>query len=467
MNIIGRESEQSELLRLRNSGEPEFVMVYGRRRVGKTFLIRQTLEKDFCFSMTGLANQKREAQLLNFQRTMSHFSKRLAQVTPKDWFEAFEQLRSLIEMSKMKRKVVFLDELPWMDTPKSNLVSALEHFWNDWASTRDDIMLIVCGSAASWLVKNIEANKGGLHNRLTAKIRLLPFTLHETHLFLRRKGIRWDIAKEAQCYMTMGGIPYYLNLLDKTKGLAENIDRLFCAENAMLADEFQHLYASLFTHSDEYVEMVKALSRKKLGLSRNEILEQTKRLDGGSLTRRLNDLCVCGFVNKYFAHGRGEFMYQLVDFYSLFYFQFLQPQQKKKQLVWRELMLSPTYTSWCGLAFERLCFAHILQIKRALGIEGVNTQTYALHKDNAQIDLVIERSDKVVNLCEIKFTDKPYVLTKREAELLSNRLNVLNSSFKTRRTVEIVLITNQKATRNAHYNGLINKNITLDDLVET
>ena len=465
MKIIGREQEQKELQRLLNSGNSEFVMIYGRRRVGKTFLVRETLGKDFCFAMTGLAKQNRKAQLLNFQRTLARYSKRLAKNTPADWYEAFEQLRTLLEQSKMKRKVVFLDELPWIDTPKSNLVSALEHFWNDWASSRSDIMLIVCGSAASWLVKNIEDNKGGLHNRLTAKMRILPFTLHETHLFLRYKGIRWDAAKEAQCYMTMGGVPYYLNLLDKNYGIAENIDRLFFKEEALLADEFQHLYASLFTHSDEYVEIVKALSKKKMGLSRNEILNQTKRLDGGSLTRRLKDLCECGFVNKYYAHGIVDALYQLVDFYSLFYFQFLQPSQKKKQIVWRELMLTSGYATWCGLAFERLCFAHIPQIKHALGIAGVSTQTYALYKENAQIDMVIERSDKVIDLCEIKFTDRPYVLSKREAELLSNRADVLMHSLKSRRTIEIVLISNQNAMRNMHYNSLINKNITLDDLI--
>lgn len=465
MKIIGREQEQIELKRLFNSGNSEFVMIYGRRRVGKTFLVRETLGKDFCFAMTGLAKQNRKAQLLNFQRTLARYSKRLAKNTPADWYEAFEQLRTLLEQSKMKRKVVFLDELPWMDTPKSNLVSALEHFWNDWASTRSDIMLIVCGSAASWLVKNIEDNKGGLHNRLTAKMRILPFTLHETHLFLRNKGIRWDSAKEAQCYMVMGGVPYYLNLLDKNYSIAENIDRLFCKEDALLADEFQHLYASLFTHSDEYVEIVKALSKKKMGLTRNEILAQTKRLDGGSLTRRLKDLCECGFVNKYYAHGIVDALYQLVDFYSLFYFQFLQPSQKKKQIIWREQMLTSGYATWCGLAFERLCFAHITQIKHALGIAGVSTQTYALYKKNAQIDMVIERSDKIIDLCEIKFTDRPYALTKREAELLSNRAEELAQSFRSRRTIEIVLISNQKAVRNIHYNSLINKNITLDDLI--
>jgi hypothetical protein len=204
-----------------------------------------------------------------------------------------------------------------------------------------------------------------------------------------------------------------------------------------------------------------------MGLPRNEILTQTKRLDGGSLTRRLKDLCECGFVNKYYVHGRVEALYQLVDFYSLFYFQFLQPAQKKKQIVWREQMLTSGYATWCGLAFERLCFAHILQIKHALGIAGVSTQTYALYKENAQIDMVIERSDKVVDLCEIKFTDRPYALSKREAELLSNRMDVLLQSFKSRRTVETVLITNQNAVRNMHYNGLINKNITLDDLINS
>ena len=449
------------------SGEPEFVMVYGRRRIGKTFLVRQTLGKAMCFYMTGIANARRDIQLQNFQQTMMQYSRRIARKTPEDWFEAFRQLRRLIEQSKLKRKVVFLDELPWMDTPKSNLVSALEHFWNSWGSTRSDLMLVVCGSAASWLVKHIVANRGGLHNRLTAKIRLQPFSLHETHLFLRHKGIRWDAAIEAQCYMTTGGIPYYLNLLDKEKSLAENIDSLFFADSAMLAGEFDNLYASLFTHSEEYVEIVRALSRKKTGYTRDEILQLLHRPDGGSLTRRLNDLTECGFVNKYFAHGRVEALYQLIDFYTLFYLHFIEPKQKTRQVVWRQQMLSPAYNTWCGLAFERLCFAHLEQIKQALGIAGISTQTYALYKDGTQIDMVIERPDKVVNLCEMKFTDLPYALTKREAEHLRARTETLNSIFKARRTVEITLITNLSAKRNVHYNSLINKNITIDDLIRS
>lgn len=463
MKIVGRENAQMEIRRLRDSGEPEFVMVYGRRRVGKTFLIRQTLGKDFCFYMTGIAKAKRELQLKNFQQTIAQYSKRLAQNVPADWFEAFQLLRRLIEKSKQKRKVIFLDELPWMDTPKSNLVSALEHFWNSWASARNDVMLIVCGSAASWLVKNIETNKGGLHNRLTAKIHLHPFTLHETHLFLLRKGIRWNAAQEAQCYMIMGGIPYYLNLLDKQKSLAENIDRLFCAEDALLVDEFRNLYASLFTHSDEYVEIVKVLSKKKIGFTREDILRQTKRADGGSLTRRLTDLCDCGFVRKYFARGNVNAIYQLTDFYTLFYLHFL--ADESKQVVWQQQMQSSSYLSWCGLAFERLCFAHLPQIKKALGIDGISTQTYALCKDDAQIDMVIERSDRVVSLCEMKFTDLPYALNKREAEAIRNRESVLNSCFKARRTINVVLITNLPAKRNMHFNGLVNKNITLDGLL--
>lgn len=467
MNIIGRERERSELLRLRDSGEPEFVMVYGRRRVGKTFLVRQTLGKDFCFAMTGLANQRREQQLQNFQRTMTHFSKRLAKTTPTDWFEAFEQLRILIEQSKLKRKVVFLDELPWMDTPKSNLVSALEHFWNDWASTRNDIMLVVCGSAASWLVKNIEDNKGGLHNRLTAKIRLMPFSLNETQKFLNRKGIRWDVAKIAECYMIMGGIPYYLNLLDRAVSFAENINRLFCNDSALLADEFSHLYASLFTHSEEYVNIVRILSKKKVGYTRQEIVEKLKRADGGGITRRLRDLCDCGFVNKYFVHGRVEALYRLVDFYTLFYLHFIENQRKRNQLVWQQMVLSSSYTSWCGLAFERLCFAHILQIKRVLGIEGVNTQTYALYKTDAQIDMIIERSDRVIDICEMKFTDQPYSLTKVEAEAIQNRIDIVKSIYKSRRTIDVILITNLKAKQNKYYTNLIYKNISLDNIIDS
>lgn len=452
--------------RLLQSGNPEFVMIYGRRRVGKTFLVRTLLSKEMCFSMTGIANARREEQLRNFQRTMMHYSKRIAKNAPADWFEAFEQLRTLIEQSKKKRKVVFLDELPWMDTPKSNLVSALEHFWNGWASAREDIMLIVCGSAASWLVKNIEANKGGLHNRLTAKIRLQPFTLCETNLFLRHKGIRWDLSQVAQCYMTMGGIPYYLNLLDKEKTLAENIDRLLCEENALLADEFSHLYASLFTHSEDYIDIVKVLSKKKLGYTRDEISHLTKKQDGGSLTRRLKALCECGFVRKYFAHGKADALYQLSDFYTLFYFQFLQHNKNLRQNVWQQEMLTSAYTTWCGLAFERLCFAHIKQIKHALGISGISTQIYAIYQPDYQIDMVIERADGYINLCEMKFTRLPYSMTKREAELIQNRMEQLTAAHKSRTTILPVLISNQKAKYNQHYNSVIVSNITLDDLAE-
>ncbi|MBR5686602.1 MAG: AAA family ATPase [Prevotella sp.] len=464
MKIIGRKSEQDELKRLYASSTSEFLMVYGRRRVGKTFLVREYFKDKFDFYVTGIARGNRKEQLMNFRSALAAQNNETDTPVFGNWFEAFDALRQHLQHSSSKRKLVFMDELPWMDSPKSDFIKALEHFWNVWASARSDIFLIVCGSAASWLVKNIVRNHGGLHNRLTCKMKINPFTLNESKVYLQEKGIRWENRMIAECYMVMGGIPYYLNLLDHRLSLAQNIDRLFFSESPLLEGEFGNLYASLFRKSEEYIRIVEALSKKKTGYTRDEIIKHTKISDGGGLTRKLEELEQCGFIRKYKAVGNVNHIYQLIDFFSLFHETFLKKGPSYDTDNWMHLTGTPSYHTWCGLSFERLCLAHLPQIKVALGISGISTNTFSFYDKETQIDMVIDRGDYLVNLCEMKFTEEAFSINKAYAEKLRQKMQRLKIHLKKRKGIFLVMITSLPMKENDHSVNLVQNNLVLDDL---
>ena len=464
MQIIGREQEIFELGRLMDSGRPEFVAVYGRRRVGKTFLIREYFKGSFAFYATGMARGNYKDQLTHFYETLVDYGLPKQQSTPKDWRENFRLLQTLIEKKRGEgRKVIFLDEVPWMDTQKSNFIQALDLFWNTWASARTDIVLIVCGSAAGWMVKNIVRNTGGLHNRLTCQMRIQPFTLKEVNEFLRSHGILWSAQTVAECYMIMGGIPYYLQYLDKSMSLAQNIDRLFFRENALLQDEYTNLFRSLFKHSEEYVKIVEALARKRCGLTRNEIIECCKITNGGGLTRRLEELEQCGFIRPYSTIGNANTHYQLVDFYTLFYHTFLTKAHAYDDNAWMYMQSGSRYNTWLGLSFERLCFAHLREVRQALSIGGVATKTFALRTESAQIDMLIERADKTITVCEIKWSGMTeYTLSKAETSKILERLDVARLKYP-RRNVMLCMITSAGIKRNEYVTQYVNNVISLED----
>lgn len=465
MKLIGRKQEQDELRRLAESEQPEFVAIYGRRRVGKTYLIRSFFHDNFTFYTTGIARGTRQEQLHHFSTALHEQCSALPKTDAEDWHEAFKRLRTLIGKSRQRRKVVFLDELPWMDTQKSEFVKALDLFWNEWGSTRSDLMLIVCGSAASWMVKNIIKNRGGLHNRLTCKLRLSPFNLNETSQFLRAKGIDWLDETVAECYMIMGGIPYYLMQLDKSCSLAQNVDRMFFRENALLSDEADNLYKSLFKKSENYVQIVEALVDKRSGLTRQEIVDATNLSNGGGLTRMLKELTECGFIRVFEPLYQREKIYQLCDFYTLFYYMFVRKQNGYDENVWMHLQGKQAHATWLGLSFERLCFAHATQIRKALRLESIATKTYPLYTEKAQMDMVIDRADGIVNLCEMKYTEQPYTLDKTEAERIRNRMASLQVLNRKKKNVQCVLVTKDDAKRNSYYNAMVVKNITMTDLI--
>lgn len=468
--MIGREEEQRRLRQAYESDYSEFVVVYGRRRVGKTFLIRETFNYKFTFQHVGLARKNTRQQLQNFQMSLRSQGYRRAPL-PANWLEAFDMLAGLISQSRAKKKLVFIDEMPWMDAPKSSFLSALEHFWNGFASARKDVLLIVCGSATSWITRKLLKNKQGLHNRATCRIHLQPFTLHECERYALQQRLGMNRRQLMEGYMIFGGIPYYWSLLDRERSLALNIDRLFFSRDGELRGEYSELYASLFHHPEKYLSVIEALCKKKMGLSRAEIVQESRLPENGKLTEVLEDLESCGFIRRYNHIGmktKGA-IFQLIDCYTLFYSHFIAGNPVNDEHFWSKNLDTGAYHSWCGLAFERVCLLHSRQIKMKLGVTGVLSSEYAWWitnedgKKGVQIDLLIDRSDGVINLCEMKFTKAPYKIDAAADAAMRNKQVRLIEETRTGKAIHLTLVSAQGIVRNA-YSDEVQAVITGDHL---
>lgn len=468
--LIGRTEEQKKLQKVYDSDQSEFVAVYGRRRVGKTYLIRETFRNAFIFTHTGLAKKSTREQLQNFQLSLRNQGMKKAPL-PANWLEAFDMLTHLVERSKKKRKIVFIDEMPWMDAPRSSFLSAVEHFWNGFAAARKDVVFIVCGSATSWIINKIVRNRGGLHNRLTCRIHLQQFTLNECEQYAKHLRLGMSRRQIIESYMLLGGVPYYWSLLDKEKSLAQNIDNLFFSRNGDLKDEFKELYASLFKRPEKYLAIIETLGKKKSGMTREEIVKESKLPYNGTVSTMLEDLENCGFIRKYAGIGKKtkDAVFQLIDQYTLFYFKFIQNNPVNDEHFWSKSIDKPIYNNWCGLAFERLCLVHSRQIKETLGISGVISSEYSWkvegsgEKSGAQIDLLIDRVDGVINLCEMKFSKKPFKIDAKYSKVLQNKRNRLIETTHTSKAVHITMVTSEGLVRNA-YSDEIQNQATADDL---
>lgn len=453
-HLVGREKEIKALKRYAQSKKSEFIAVYGRRRVGKTYLIREVYANQFAFQATGLENVGMKDQLTQFHAGLVKHSSNNIQFSPaKNWFKAFGQLIELLESKPtQEKKIVFLDELPWLDSPRSKFLSGLEFFWNSWASARRDILLIVCGSAASWMIKNLLNNKGGLHNRTTGRIKLEPFSLAETASFFKYKQLAFDKYSTILLYMVLGGIPYYLDNIEEGLSADQNINALCFQRNALLRDEYKNLYASLFNRSERHTAIIETLATKRKGLTRSEISKGSRISNGGGLTRILEELEESSFIRRYNSIGKKEknTLYQLTDLYSLFYLNFIKQAGSDDEYFWLNANDTPIYRSWSGYAFEMICLHHISQIKQALGIIGVQTSVASWYHKDAQIDLIIDRKDQVVNLCEMKFSINPYAITKSYADKLRDKIGVFKAATKTKKAVFLTMITTYGLAKNKH-----------------
>ena len=454
--LIGRKEEQRKLREAFESEYSEFVVVYGRRRVGKTFLIREQFNYKFTFAHTGLAKKSTREQLQNFQSSLRRQGYEKAPL-PANWLEAFDMLTELIERSKDKRKVVFIDEMPWMDAPRSSFLPALEHFWNSFASARKDVVLIACGSATSWIIKKLLRNKKGLHNRLTYRIHLQPFNLHECEQYARQRKLGMNRKQLLEGYMALGGVAYYWSLLDRSKSLALNIDSLFFSKDGELREEYDELYASLFNHPDRYLAIIEALGKKKTGVTRAEIVHETGLTDNGKLSDMLQDLESCGFIRRYNIIGKKSkgALFQLIDSYTLFYFKFVRDNLVNDEHFWSKSIDTPAYFNWCGLAFERVCLLHSQQIKAKLGVAGIISSEYAWWAEGndeergTQIDLLIDRNDGVINLCEMKYTKSPFKIDAAYDAVLQYKKTRFIETTQTQKAVHLIIVSAQGLVRNA------------------
>lgn len=471
--LIGRKEEIRKLKDAFASKESEFVAVYGRRRVGKTFLVREVFDYNFTFQHAGISKKPLKIQLSRFRASLV---KQGFTDCPKftNWYEAFDALEMFINRSEIKKKIIFLDEAAWMETPKSNFVSALENFWNSVASNRKDVLLIICASATSWIVKNVLKDRGGLHNRVTKKIPLAPFTLKECEEYAAKQGLKLRRHQILNLYMVMGGVALYWSLLDKSLSVAQNIDALFFGKNPELKGEFNELYDALFKKPEPYKKIISTLSKKMEGMTKTELKKAGKIPDGGVLTDRLRELEECGFIisHRSYHKAKKDTIYKLIDNYTIFYFKYLKENEKTDHF-WTKPISSDSIRSWSGLAFERVCMQHIAQLKQAMGISAVATTEYAWRSDSkkkrtededgAQIDLLIERGDGVINICEMKWSSAEYTLTKKDEKDLSNKVEVFEYQTGTKNSIMVTMVTTFGVKHNMYYDS-IQSEVTIDQL---
>ena len=473
-NIIGREKEKSELQRCLDSDRSELVIVYGRRRVGKTFLIDQFFQGRYDFTFVGGHKLSQRIQLRNFAKVLKQAMNERSIRNFKDWFDAFDALEEFLEsLPTNRKKVVFIDEMPWIDSLRSNFTEAFENFWNGWAARRKDVVFIASGSATSWMIDNLVENQGGLHARITSQIYLRPFTLNETEQYLQGRGCLWDRFQIAQCYMFFGGVPFYLSLLNTKESLAQNVDRLCFARGGALRLEFDELYNALFTHADKYIAVVRLLAEHRCGMTSQDISESTG-IDGERLTKLLKNLERCDFIMKfrYYAKRKQDIIFKLTDFYTLFYIKYIEIYKDSyDDQWWQHHATSHSVESWQGLTFELLCLMHIRQIRQALNIGGVATEVSAWFDQadkkkavrGSQIDLIIERADRIIHLCEMKFSQSEYRITADYEEKLRTRMALFKEKTKNKQTLVHTFVTTF-GVANGKHSSLVHSEVTLDGL---
>ncbi|GLR16624.1 AAA family ATPase [Portibacter lacus] len=466
----GRKGLSEWMLKFLKTNDSELMSVIGRRRVGKTFLVKSVYKDHLVFSITGIKDASKSDQLENFANVLSELYGIAGKIErPRTWIQAFEELKTYLKKKKAKKKVIFFDEFPWLSSPRSGFFQAFDHFWNSWAVDQN-IIVVICGSAATWMIKNIVNAKGGLHNRVTRRINLQPFTLAETEQFFKdRKMIlpRYEILK---LYMAFGGIPYYLKEIERGESAIQAIDRICFGRSAPLKNEFQNLYQALFTNYGDHVKVIRALASKRSGLNRNQLLEITGLQSGGAFSLVLRELEESAFISKYEPFDKVErgTIFRLTDFFSYFYLSFMENKSNAKG-TWIKKGFSQSVNSWNGYTFENVCFLHSNSIKEALGISGIHSEesSYAAQSKaglpGTQIDLLIDRADNAINLCEAKFYNADFIITKTEAEKLRNRKALFQEHTKTRKQVILTMITAFGIAQNM-YTHSVDKALTMDSL---
>lgn len=472
--VIGRLAEKRVLDSVLNSKDPELVAVYGRRRVGKTYLIREHMRSHLMLEVVGMHGQSMAMQLANFHLSLRKAFPIVPLLPPSNWLEAFELLRHCLEQpSQVKgKRVLFLDEFPWLDTRKSGFLPAFENFWNGYASRQRDLAVIICGSAAAWMIRRVVNARGGLHNRLTRRIRLEPFRLDEVQQYLQYRRIRWDQRQIAMVYMAFGGIPHHLNLIQPGQSAAQCIEAECFRSEGMLRDEYRNLYSALFESYATHEAIVKVLATSWIGLTRDQVIAKAELSSGGGVTKAIEELGLSGFLTETVSldkKSKGSLL-RLTDEFSVFYWHWMHSASATNS--WLRTSSSRRYEAWCGYAFESICFKHLQAIRSAMGIADVETLAASWRyvgkansdEEGAQIDLLLDRADHCINLCEIKFSDQPFVITKSYAQSLERKLRVFLARSGRKQTLFLTMITPQGIAPNRYSAELVTNEVVLSDL---
>jgi len=472
--MIGRKYERKKLDYLTLSDKAELISIIGRRRVGKTYLIREHFKHHIVFEFTGTQYSNKKNQLKKFaQKLQEYTANPLKIATPEDWAEAFIQLKGYLKnLKKTKHKpVVFFDEVPWIASKRSGFLNEFGYWWNDWAS-RQNIIVVICGSAASWMIDKVVNHKGGLQNRITESIHLKPFTLAEVKEYLYSINLHLDDYQVLQLYMSIGGIPHYLQHIRKGESSTQIINRLCFHKDGILRHEFNNLYAALYEGHERHVAVVKALATKWKGLTRKEIIDLTKLSNGGGLTQILIELISSDFVAEIVPFGKKkkDTLYRLMDEYSLFYLNFIEGKRAGKKDIWLQTAEDNHYKIWRGYAFENICIKHVEAIKQALGISGIQTDVSGFrsagntYNKGIQIDMLIDRKDQSINLCEMKFYNDEITLTKEDTDKLRRRRSRFQQISKTKKTVFNTIVTTYGIARNQYSHSQVDNVVTMDAL---
>ncbi|MCC6724793.1 MAG: AAA family ATPase [Saprospiraceae bacterium] len=472
-NIIGRKAETAVLRKALISDEAEMVAVFGRRRVGKTYLVRSVYGSSIKFEMTGIQKGNLREQLQQFTNRLNfHAKPPIPYQTPSNWLDAFQMLTLYFDSQSLEEKIVlFFDEVPWMATRKSDFLKAFGVFWNSWAS-QSNVVVVICGSAASWMIQKVVRDKGGLHNRITRRIHLQPFNLAETEAYLASKSCNLDRFQIIQLYMAMGGIPHYLKEVEAGLSAAQNIDRIFFSKSGLLHEEFGQLYAALFENAQNHVQIIRVLAEKWQGLTRKEIVEIGRFSNGGTITTVIEELEQSGFIQPYYTFEKQKkgIRYRLTDEYSMFYLHFIENKRLEEKGNWERFSQTQTWKIWTGYAFESLCLKHIPQIKKALGISGIYSEasTYRSQATDElpgiQVDLLIDRKDQVINLFELKFHHTEFIITKTYAQELRTKLAVFKANTRTKKQLFLTFLSSFGLLANEHSTGLVDRSLTMEVL---
>ena len=470
--MVGRIKEVEKLQSALSINKSSFIAVTGRRRVGKTYLVDTILSEYYCFSMTGVQNGDKSTQLFNFSMKLAEYMKSEQPIQFNNWQIAFHHLKSHLKtLSKKRKQVIFIDELPWVSTARSGFLQLLAHLWNDYLSKEKHFVLVICGSATSWITKKVLNDKGGLHNRVSEILHLSPFTLNETKLFLQSNFIQFTNQQIVKIYMSLGGVPFYLEQIKKGESYAVAIERICFSNTGVLKNEYSNLYESLFNNANVHQSIVKVLAEAPSGLSYQDILKKLKLASNGSYVRALEELIVSDFVSPVSSFNKKKkgLSYRLIDEYSIFYHRFIKNNNRYISGIWQQLAATQAYKIWTGYAFEYLCHKHIREIKKALGIEAVFTRVSSLNvaknkdQDGFQIDLIIDRKDDTINLCEIKFYDSVFTINKNVYSQLQNRKALFREYTGTKKQLFTTMISSNGIKKNDFASDVVDSEITMED----